>query len=154
MYGLISIQCTYEAVTGSIRTYAFAVSRRMGWKFRFPHAVKNSFKTAIFIYDFATVWPRATDGSFSSIWSMHVYREPHTMYVHFTIQRMRLSPYSVWACPNTIYVWRRIQCTYKTVTQRTFLAKKSWKQVHYVQYVELKESSKKMTLSTLLRIYV
>ena len=203
----------YEAVTWSTQTYACTVSRRPGWKFRFPHPVKNNPKSVISIYDFVTFWSEATDCSFSQllnkalyenpgiqcmyeavpwstccmysiqdvqagnsnfhtlsktaskqlflfmilslfglrrpmalfpgIWGIHIYREPHTMYVHFTIQRMRLSLYSVCASPHTMYVWRRIQCTYKTVTQRTFLAKKSWKNIQYVQYVELKEPLKK-----------
>ncbi len=102
----------------------------------FPHAVKNSVKSDVSIYDLVTFWHKATDGSLSAL-DEYICMGPHTMYVSFTIQRMRLSPYSVWASPHTMYVWRRIQCTYQIVTQRTLLAKNSWKKrtVHTVREI-------------------
>ena len=102
MYENFQIQCIYEAVTQSARMYACTVHRRPGWKFRFPDACKNSLKAALSIYDFVTFWSETTDGSFS--WHLrHTYLQGAT-YVHFTIQRMGLSPYSVWASPHTMYV--------------------------------------------------
>ena len=67
----------------------------------------------------------------------------HTTYDRLSIQRMRLSAYNVSETLHTMYVWSGIQCTYETFTQRTFLAKKSWKNVHYIHYIDLKESLKK-----------
>lgn len=43
-----------------------------GWKFRIPHAVKNSLKAAILIYDFVTFWPKATDGSFCLVFQAFI----------------------------------------------------------------------------------
>ena len=69
------------------------------------HANTVSSTIPILIHDFVTFWPKATDGSFFfSISSIHMYVEPHTMYVHFAIQNVCTYVRTWQAPPHTTYV--------------------------------------------------
>ena len=110
-----------QSLLGTSRKANPCVSWHWTPKIRFPHAIKNSLKTAISIYDFVTFWPEATDGSFFSSFEAYMcmvshmqctYTSPynvwqtlHTTYEALAIQRIRNPSYNVRMKWNTMYVW-------------------------------------------------